>query len=103
MTRPAWDDLDPFVSLDDFAVPVLLELQDGTSRAVAGIFDDPYLNTQLGEYEPDVTQPRVTAKASDLEGVTRGDLAVIGGVTYDVMGAPQPDGTGMALLRLSER
>jgi hypothetical protein len=103
MPTPSWDNLDAFLDPADFAGSVLLQLADGSSRTVQAIFDEPYLNAQLGEYEPDTTQPRITAKAIDLAGLARGDLATVDGTTYDVMGAPQPDGTGMAVLPLAAR
>lgn len=102
MPAPAWENLDVFVNPDDFGVPVVIDLQDGGTRELVGIFDDPFLNAQLGEYEPDTSQPRVTAKTSDLAGVRRGDIATVHGREYDVM-AVEPDGTGMAVMRMAAR
>jgi hypothetical protein len=101
MPTPAWDDLDAFLAVDEFAVKATVRLQDGGARMVPGIFDDPYLNAQLGEYESDTTRPRFTCKEADVIGVLRGDLVDINGRTYDVLSSPQPDGTGMALLDLA--
>lgn len=101
MPTPAWDDLDAFVSLDDFAIAATVRLQDGGTRIVRGIFDDPYLNAQLGEYELDTSRPRLTCKEADVIGVLRGDRVDIGGKTYDVLTSAQADGTGMAVLELA--
>lgn len=101
MPTPAWDDLDAFVSTDDFAVLATVRLQDGGTRVLRGIFDDPYLNTQLGEYEMDTSRPRLTCKEADVIGVKRGDLVDIDGRTYDVLTSAQADGTGMAVLDLA--
>lgn len=101
MPTPAWDDLDAFVSTDDFAIAATVRLQDGGTRIVRGIFDDPYLNAQLGEYEMDTSRPRLTCKEADVIGVLRGDLVDIEGKTYDVLTSAQPDGTGMAVLDLA--
>lgn len=101
MPTPAWDDLDAFVNTDDFAVLATVTLQDGTARSVPGIFDDPYLNAQLGEYELDTSRPRLTCKEADVIGVLRGDRVDIGGKTYDVLTSAQADGTGMAVLELA--
>lgn len=100
MPTPSWDDLDAFLRTDEFAVTVTVRPQDGPARQVAGIFDEPYLNAQLGEYEADTVRPRLVCKAADVAGLVRGDMVDIDGVTYDVLTSPQPDGTGMATLEL---
>lgn len=94
-----FDDLDVF--LDDFAIPAVVTLQGGGQRHFVGIFDEPYLNAELGEYEIDTSRPRFTCKEADVVGVLRGDTALIAGKTYDVLTTAQPDGTGMALLELA--
>ncbi len=101
MPTPAWDDLSTFLSVDDFAVEATLTRQDGDARVVIGIFDEPYLNAQLGEYEMDTSRPRFTCKESDVVGVLRGDMVHINGRVYDVLSSAQPDGTGMAVLELA--
>jgi hypothetical protein len=102
-SHPAWDDLDAFLQDDEFAIVATVILQGGASLSVTGIFDEPYLNADLGEYSNDTTEPRLTCKMSAVPGVTRGDTAIVDGVTYDVMSEPQRDGTGMAVLRLAPR
>lgn len=101
MPTHSWDDLNSFLSVDEFAVTATVRLQEGGTRVVRGIFDDPYLNAQLGEYEIDTTRPRLMCKESDVIGVTRGDLVDIDGRVYDVLTSAQPDGTGMALLEMA--
>lgn len=101
MPTPSWDDLDAFVSPDDFAVPIVLTMQSGTVRNFPGIYDDPYLNAQLGEYEADTTRPRVTCKEAHVVGVTRGDSLTVAGKAFDVLSAPHVDGTGFAWLELA--
>jgi hypothetical protein len=98
---PSWDKLDVFTSVKDFGVLATIVLADGSQRQVPGIYDEPYMNAHLGEYENDSSAPRFTAKESDLAGIKRGDVATIGGKQYDVMRHPEPDGTGMATLRLA--
>lgn len=101
MTGPAWDDVEQFVNLDDFAVTVTLRLQDGVVRTFPGIFDEPYLNAQLGEYEVDTSRPRVTCKAEYVVGVTRLDRVDVVGRKFDVLTSPHFDGTGLAILELA--
>lgn len=101
MPTPAWDDLDAFFDLGDFATPVVAELQGGETRTFPGLFDDPYLNAQLGEYEADSSRPRVTCRERDVVGLTRGDVVKVNGRTYDLLSAPHGDGMGTASLELA--
>lgn len=101
MPSPAWEDLSAFLNADEFATTVTLRLQDGTERQITAIFDDPYLNAELGEYEFDTNRPRLTCKESDVLDVTRGDEVLIDGKTYDVLAGPQSDGAGMAMLEMA--
>lgn len=105
---PAWENLDDFLQAEDFASSAVITLPGGTVLPAApGIYDDPYLNAQLGEYEVDTTTPRFTGKLSDLALVVRKSVAVIttDGVatTFDVLTDVQPDGTGMAVVKLAPR
>jgi len=81
----------------------ILSFQAGGSQAVTVIFDDPYMNAQIGEYEMDTTNPRALGKMSELSAARRGDVLTIDGQDYDVLTGPQPDGTGMATLALAVR
>lgn len=104
MPAPSWENLDDFLELDTnggFAFPAVIQSQKGWTRTINAIFDDPYFNSQIGEYEADSSTPRLTAKQTDLEGVLRGDVVTIAGQSYDVERSPEPDGTGMAVLRLA--
>lgn len=126
MPKASWENLDDFLQPQDgggFAVEATLTSEavippapgwvaqptpegwcEGDpityTKAVWGLFDDPYLDAQLGEYVADTSAPRFTCKASDAAGVRRGDWIAIDGTTYNVMTKPQNDGTGMVILRL---
>lgn len=101
MPAPAWEDLDAFLNVDEFAVTATVRLQGGATRAVRAIFDDPYLNAELGEYELDTNRPRLTCKEKDVLGVLRGDIVELDGKVYDVLSGPQADGTGMAMIEMA--
>jgi hypothetical protein len=102
MTTPAWDNLDDFLGTDDFAVTATVTLRSGGSRAVPGIYDSPYRQSELADTYQDTTKPKFTAKASDLAGIRRGDgIAIPGEGVFGILTEPQPDGTGMAVLELS--
>ncbi len=100
---PSWENLDDFFDLDSdggFAIPAIVVSEKGWTRSIRAIFDAPYYNAQIGEYEADSSEPRLSAKASDLSGVLRGDTVSVAGQTYDVLASPEFDGTGTAILRL---
>lgn len=103
MSSPAWEDLDVFLQLDDFAVSAVIHLQAGGTRQVIGILDDPYLSASAGGFDRDQVRPTLQLKETDAVGVHRGDWVVTQGRTYDIMTAPQGDGTGMALLDMARR
>lgn len=100
MPSPAWENLDAFLQVDEFAVTATITLAGGAVRSVNGIFDDPYLDAQLGEYRLDTSSPRLQASEAKLAGVQRGDAVVIDGVDYLALAVPKSDGTGMATLEL---
>lgn len=103
MPKPSWENLDDFLSTDDFAVVATITPQSGAQRFVKGIFDDPYFNSDIGEYEADLSHPRFTCKFEDVDGLKRGDSVSVQGEfgTFTIMSDPQRDGTGMAVLRMS--
>jgi hypothetical protein len=103
MPAPDWEDLNDFLDEEEFATAVTITRADGVVLTLSGIYEDQYMDAQLGEYVMDTERPRVWCKQLDVPGVQRGDICEVDGVTYDVMGQPQSDGTGMALLDLAVR
>lgn len=104
MSKPSWECLDDFLATDDdggFATPAIVRFQDGTRKPINVIFDDPYFNVELGEYEADASQPRITGKETDLLRVRKGDLIKVDDTTYEAITSYQPDGTGMAVVQLA--
>lgn len=69
MASPAWEDLDVFFQLDDFAVVGVITLQSGASRQVNGILDDPYQMAAAGGYERDQVAPTFQLKETDRKSV----------------------------------
>lgn len=104
MTTPAWDDLDAFFDVDDFAVTATITLRSGQTRQVPGIYDGPYVKARVGDdIEQDTTRPTFTCKAADVIGVQRGDaIAIPGEGQFGILTSPQPDGTGTAVLELAQ-
>lgn len=107
MGKPSWENLDAFLTLDTaggFARPATITLlASNTAITVNGIFEDAYMNAQLGEYEQDTSDPRFLCKSSLVAAVVRKDVLVLDGKTYDVLEAPHHDGTGMATIKLAPR
>lgn len=103
MRGPSWEDLDDFLDLDDddgFATPAVIHFQAGGTRTISVIYDDPYLNAQLGEYEADTSEPRISGKEVDMVGIAKYDRVTVAGETFDVLSSPEADGTGWALVRM---
>lgn len=106
MRGPSWENLDDFLQLDDdggFATLAVIKFQHGGTRSASVLFDDPYLNAQLGEYEADTSTPRISGKEVDLAGVQRGDEVTVAGETFDVLASPEPDGTGWATVTMARQ
>ena len=111
MPAPLWEDLDVFLDTEDFALFGTVTLASGAVRTFAGIFDDPYLNAELGEYDMDNMKPRFLCKEVDVPEVRRGETilvhqknkrgVVVWSRTFDILASAQPTGDGMALLELA--
>lgn len=111
MLSPSWENLDEFLqpeSAGGFAILAVITLHGDGERHVWGIFDDPYLNADLGEYDVDTSAPRFTCKERDVVGVGRGDywqrvnpetLQPVG-ERFNIMTYPQSDGAGVAILKM---
>jgi hypothetical protein len=104
MPAPAWEDLSDFFDAGEFATEAVVHFQAGGSRTVTGNYEDPYLDAKAGEYVMDTTEPRFMAPASALVGIRRGDTIQIPGEgVFDILTGPQPDGTGLAQLKLAKQ
>lgn len=102
MANPAWDNLDEFLDPDDFAVVAEFrgDRGQGSPFTVNVVFDEPFMDAQLGEYLMDAPRPRVTCKAADVASLKRHDTAVINGIAFALQHDPMPDGNGMAVVEL---
>lgn len=104
MRGPSWENLDDFLQADSdggFAQTAVVQFQGGGTRTITVLFDDPYLNAQLGEYEADTSEPRINGKETDLAGIRARDLVTVAGETFVVTYSPEADGTGWALVRMA--
>ena len=108
MTMPSWENLDVFFQGDavgGFGIKATVSIRStGEDRIITGIFDEPYLNAQLGEYEVDDGQPRFTCPASVAKDIRARDyLKLQDGREFYVMGYPMQDGTGLCVLKLEHK
>jgi hypothetical protein len=102
MPAPAWENLADFLSTDDFAVLATFTRAGGQVIAdVPGIFDDPVMNVEAGEYDVAASMPRFTCAHARVAMLKKNDATTIDGVAYLLDHDPYPDGTGMAVLQLS--
>lgn len=92
-------DLDEFFESDDVATYT----HTGSSAVVIdAIFTDAYKAMNMGTGTVEGLVPCLICKASDVTAAIPDDLFVVGGVSYYLIGAPEPDGTGMVTLYLSK-
>ncbi len=114
MPAPAWEDLTAFLSTDDFAILATFTRANGqVIPDVPGIFDEAVMNVEAGEYDMAAGSPRFTCAHAPVAALKKNDAAtvyqvdargakVLPGVAYLLDHDPHPDGTGMALLQLSQ-
>ena len=98
------DPLDVFMA--DFAEnePLVFEWENGDGDAesitATGIFDNSFVDANIGETALDSTAPRLTCKYSEVATVPREATVTVRGKLYSVTQV-QPDGTGFALVTLA--
>lgn len=104
MPSPSWENLDEFLDTDDkggFAVKALFFSSGGGPTEVVGIFEDSTFNSQTGEFDMDIANPRFICKASCVAFMNRFDTVQVNGCLYQVSNPPLDDGTGMTIVRLA--
>jgi hypothetical protein len=96
----AWEDLDVFFDLDEFAETVVLT--GAGNKVVKAIFNDPYVNAHAGQYEADTGKPHILLQEKDIYNlnVRRGMPLHVRGKSYSVATSPQRDGTGLVILEI---
>jgi hypothetical protein len=97
------DPLSVFVK--DFAEDedVVFEWTDDSgprSIACKGIFDNGFVDANIGETALDTTAPRLTCLHSDVKDVPREATVTLREKEYSVLQV-QPDGTGLAIVTLA--
>jgi hypothetical protein len=85
---------------DDEIVFEWEEDEETMTKSLTGIFDDSFIDAATGETVLDTTQPRITCKEADAEGIPREAMMTIRGKAYSVTRI-QPDGTGFTIIQLA--
>lgn len=89
MPAPSWENLSVFFQLEEkggFAtLATLTPVGGGPARdPFPVIYNDPYSNPELGEYEIDTSTPTALCQQTDAAGIHRGDEMRIYGDLYEV-------------------
>lgn len=88
-----------FFDVDDFGVAATYR-RGVTNSTVNGIFDNEFVQVEVGEVPYDSTEPVFYCRTADLPaGFTVGDRLTVSTVPYTIREF-QPDGTGVSKLRL---
>ncbi|SMX27288.1 Phage Head-Tail Attachment [Pelagimonas phthalicica] len=101
MPHPDWEDLSDFFDPDEFATKAIITRGAEAVAEVFGIFDDPTDVASLGEFELEHPNPRFVCAEVEVSLVHAKDVVTIEGKAFDLMRAPELDGTGLAVLHLA--
>jgi hypothetical protein len=72
---------------------------EGSEVTITAIFDDEYYEVE-GAYAPvSTSSPAITCESADVSAVVEGTRFVARGTEYEAVN-PEPDGTGMTVIRL---
>lgn len=85
---------------DEDLVFVWESAEGESSITCKGIFDNSFVDSNIGETIMDTTQPRVTCQHSAVVTLPREAIVTIRGKPYSVVQV-QPDGTGFAIIHLA--
>lgn len=89
------DDRLLLLSTDDFGVTATVTPSGGASSNIKVIFDNEYIEADIGYAGVQSTQPKFIAQSTDVSSLTEGDSVVINSTNYFIQ-TIQQDGTGMS-------
>jgi len=102
MPALSWENPADFLSTDEFAVTATFKRGGSViAQDVPGIFDDPTMNVEAGEYDMNSSAPRFLCELARVRTLKKNDECVIGGTVYLLDHDPHADGTGWATLTMS--
>lgn len=89
-----------FAEDDELVFAFLNGDDEETTVSCRGIFDNSFVDANIGETALDTTAPRLTCIASEVASVPREATCTVRGKSYSVTQI-QPDGTGFAIVHLA--
>lgn len=91
-----------FLDADEFGMEAQYTVAGGLPVTVTGIFDAESTLAGVGDMDVATVQPQFLLRTADLPPESAdGDWLLLDGVLYKVR-FPEPDGTGMTVLRLEK-
>ena len=91
-----------FLNPDEFGVEASYTLDGGPAVTINAIFDAEHTLAGIGDIDAATVEPQAVVRTADLpEGHGDGDTFTLNGTAYTVR-FPEPDGTGMTVLRLEK-
>lgn len=100
MAALGFEDLSEFFDLNEFATTAIL-YNAGGAQEIIGIFDEPSVEAEIGQFEIDTVSLTFRCKASEVVNAERGDRLTIDDRELWLTKLPQADGTGLAVLFLA--
>lgn len=95
----AFDDVAPFFHADMGATTAILDDGTAAGRAITCIFDNPPRRENLLGQDVPLGGPQITARSSEVVGLTIDTMVTVGGSDYYVT-ALEADGQGMTTVSL---
>lgn len=100
MAALGFEDLGEFFDVNEFATTATI-YGEGGAQEILGIFDEPSIDAEIGQHEFDTASHKFRCAATDVLTMVRRDRLTIEGRDFWLEKAPQPDGTGLAVLFLA--
>ena len=96
------EDLSILFNTNHFGVVASITPIAGTARNINVIYDNEYTATRIiDDIQVENREPQIMCKTSDVTDITNGAAVTVAGKSYKVLGAPQPDGTGISTIILT--
>ena len=101
MSFPYFRDDIQGVFLKDFGVDTTVTKDDATTFEMRGIVNSDYEKARVGGYRVDTQNlSLLVEETDDVSSIRRNDVIEMDGTSYKVVGQPESNGTGMALIRM---
>lgn len=100
MAALVFENLREFFDVNEFATTATI-YGEGGAQEILGIFDEPSIDAEIGQHEFEASSHKFRCAATDVLTMVRSDRLTIEGRDFWLEKAPQPDGTGLAVLFLA--